>query len=294
MKKQIILVAFPVLLILTLVLCVSAHSGRTDGRGGHIDNGTGEYHYHHGYSAHNHYDMDGDGDIDCPYDFNGKTGVSSGVSADSNSNSSTNDSAKDNDNVIIKAKTVTEEVPYVPSWVYWVIGLLIASGLITICIIRSKRKEIYYQEQMFRQKELSVNQSIRSLHQSLSKKYGKDYLYKISNAPDKDYVDDDLLPHSVEFRASPYLDRYTFFLGSSPYNYSTKYHHHSCRYARGSLPVNAYTLCKRNRYQSCAICSSDKKLPDVSWVDTYITHYKFLSQYIKLDNSREEIPDKSN
>ena len=60
-----------------LLLCVvcfipvaaSAHSGRTDGSGGHWNRSTGEYHYHHGYSAHDHYDMDGDGIADCPYDF---------------------------------------------------------------------------------------------------------------------------------------------------------------------------------------------------------------------------------
>ena len=46
-----------------------AHPGRTDGRGGHTNNSTGEYHYHHGYPEHDHYDMDGDGIIDCPYNF---------------------------------------------------------------------------------------------------------------------------------------------------------------------------------------------------------------------------------
>lgn len=50
-----------------------AHSGRTDGNGGHYDRSTGKYHYHHGYSAHDHWDMDGDGVIDCPYNYNDKT-----------------------------------------------------------------------------------------------------------------------------------------------------------------------------------------------------------------------------
>jgi len=52
---------------------VFAHSGRTDGNGGHTDSDTGEYHYHHGYPAHDHYDIDDDGDLDCPYDFDDKT-----------------------------------------------------------------------------------------------------------------------------------------------------------------------------------------------------------------------------
>lgn len=69
-------------LLTALVLCLyfsvvaSAHKGRTDASGGHIDHSTGEYHYHHGYSAHQHYDKDGDGDLDCPYSFNDKTGSS--------------------------------------------------------------------------------------------------------------------------------------------------------------------------------------------------------------------------
>lgn len=65
-------------------LGANAHSGKTDGSGGHTDHDTGEYHYHHGYPAHNHNDMDGDGDIDCPYNFSDKTDHSSGNSIDSN------------------------------------------------------------------------------------------------------------------------------------------------------------------------------------------------------------------
>ena len=62
--------------VLLAILCfslvtyrVEAHSGKTDGKGGHTNHATGEYHYHHGYSAHDHYDIDGDGKIDCPYTF---------------------------------------------------------------------------------------------------------------------------------------------------------------------------------------------------------------------------------
>ena len=74
-----------------MLLGVNAHSGKTDGSGGHTDHNTGEYHYHHGYSAHDHYDMDGDGDVDCPYDFDDKTNHSSGEgSAISSAISNTN------------------------------------------------------------------------------------------------------------------------------------------------------------------------------------------------------------
>lgn len=77
MKKKIIAIFVIALMVTVIPLGVKAHPGRTDGRGGHKNHSTGEYHYHHGYSAHDHYDMDGDGDIDCPYNFKDKTSHSS-------------------------------------------------------------------------------------------------------------------------------------------------------------------------------------------------------------------------
>ena len=73
MKRTMLWLLVVVSIIFSLKMCVLAHSGRTDGSGGHRDSSTGEYHYHHGYSAHDHYDMDGDGDKDCPYEFKDKT-----------------------------------------------------------------------------------------------------------------------------------------------------------------------------------------------------------------------------
>lgn len=75
--KKALLVISILASIISITLGVDAHSGRTDGAGGHTDHSTGEYHYHHGYSAHDHYDMDGDGDKDCPYKFKDETEHSS-------------------------------------------------------------------------------------------------------------------------------------------------------------------------------------------------------------------------
>lgn len=61
---------------------VRLHPGRTDSKGGHWDNSTGEYHYHHGYAAHQHTDMNGDGILDCPYEFKDNTSHTS-ISASS-------------------------------------------------------------------------------------------------------------------------------------------------------------------------------------------------------------------
>ena len=68
MKRIIVLVAI-IAVFLSAVFVVFAHPGRTDGKGGHYNRSTGEYHYHHGYSEHDHRDMDGDGDLDCPYTY---------------------------------------------------------------------------------------------------------------------------------------------------------------------------------------------------------------------------------
>lgn len=51
------------LILLSLPMTISAHSGRTDSQGGHYNHSTGEYHYHHGYSAHQHPNGI------CPYDL---------------------------------------------------------------------------------------------------------------------------------------------------------------------------------------------------------------------------------
>lgn len=58
-RKYTILAA---VLAIVLVLPGSAHSGRTDSKGGHYNRSTGEYHYHHGYPEHQH-NKDGS----CPY-----------------------------------------------------------------------------------------------------------------------------------------------------------------------------------------------------------------------------------
>ena len=60
--------AISLVLVILLATPVFAHSGGTDGYGGHYNHSTGEYHYHHGESAHKHWDMNGDGYLDCPID----------------------------------------------------------------------------------------------------------------------------------------------------------------------------------------------------------------------------------
>lgn len=61
MKKRIVFVAILFTTLLSIVFYAQAHSGRTDGRGGHHDRQNGGYHFHHGYPAHYHPNGE------CPY-----------------------------------------------------------------------------------------------------------------------------------------------------------------------------------------------------------------------------------
>lgn len=67
--KGFIVSALFLCLCLVCTVTAIAHSGRTDGDGGHYNRSTGEYHWHHGYDDHQHEDLDGDGDLDCPITF---------------------------------------------------------------------------------------------------------------------------------------------------------------------------------------------------------------------------------
>lgn len=70
MKRRILF--FISFLLLFGIISASAHPGKTDARGGHYNQSTGEYHFHHGYPAHQHTNGV------CPYDYDDKTGVNSG------------------------------------------------------------------------------------------------------------------------------------------------------------------------------------------------------------------------
>lgn len=283
-KKYIL---FPLCICLLLCLTVSAHPGRTDSSGGHTDHSTGEYHYHHGYEAHSHYDMDGDGDLDCPYDFDDQTGTDSSNSSTGNSGTY---SYPGDDNVIIRTETVTKtvakEVPYIPRWIYWIIAVLAGTALILLFIIKNKCNEINSLEWQLQQEKSETKTGIIMLHNALVQQYGQDYLYNISGAPPGAIVDTNLLPHDTNYLIKPHCDTYTFFLGSSPYNYNAKYHKRSCRYAKLSTPINAHSLRKSSHYKPCMLCQCN--LPDTAWVEEYSKLYSFLKKYVDLQTSRQQ------
>lgn len=98
MKKKIRSIVLLLLLICSQSIIIDAHSGRTDGLGGHRDNknksGLGSYHYHcGGYPAHLHANG-------CPYNGSGSTS--------SNSNSSSSSSSSNSSKHQVYAASVTK------------------------------------------------------------------------------------------------------------------------------------------------------------------------------------------
>ena len=79
MKRVLISLLSVVILAMAFLIALptSAHSGRTDGSGGHYNRSMGEYHYHHGYPPHQH--IGGT----CVYDFDDQTDHHGGSSSKS-------------------------------------------------------------------------------------------------------------------------------------------------------------------------------------------------------------------
>lgn len=93
--KKYILALFTLFMLLTIMpIWSSAHSGRTDSKGGHYDHSTGEYHYHHGHSAHQHPNGR------CPYDTTDDSDYTDSTSSSSQSYDSTDSSSDFYDKLI--------------------------------------------------------------------------------------------------------------------------------------------------------------------------------------------------
>ena len=127
-KKLLLVILLLALLGTFIVPTVYAHPGRTNGKGGHTDHSTGEYHYHHGYSAHGHYDIDGDGVVDCPYDFDVKTDQSSNESATVKPKTSTNVSTTEPTTISTEATSSANDSKSNTDFIA-VLGWIIAIGI---------------------------------------------------------------------------------------------------------------------------------------------------------------------
>lgn len=119
------LCCFLAMLMYFLPMFASAHSGKTDGSGGHFNRSTGEYHYHHGYSAHDHWDIDGDGITDCPYNYDDKTNHNSNNSG-TDTNNQTETNPRDN--------TTQQNKEYNRIYAYITIGFIVVFFVLVNCL----------------------------------------------------------------------------------------------------------------------------------------------------------------
>lgn len=166
-----------ILLIVAIsVTWVFAHPGRTDGKGGHTDRSTGEYHYHHGYPEHQHTNGV------CPYDFDDQTGKNSGTS----SGRATSTNEKDKGSISNPKPVVTEqeiEVNTVPLWVYCTFAVLLCIVVCLIVDIRIKKIDIAKRikdrsellDELFIKEELLKGEKgmVRSLQQNIDRQSSK-------------------------------------------------------------------------------------------------------------------------
>lgn len=281
--KRIIAVVF--LLCAFLPTVAYAHSGRTDGDGGHTNHSTGEYHYHHGYEAHDHYDMDGDGDVDCPFDFVDMTGQNSGTSS-SSSSSTFNEILEKYGLPILVTSTpkptatprpaATPEPPEEDTelstgekiFLYTFGGgyaiMLVGSIVIGIAgavedARNAARKKRIDKEEREKQKAQFEAEKLK-----YSQMYAGKQLEELVSFPAGSFLTSDLLPAS----AGPDWGLYTLFITKE------KYHKPSCRYAKKGEAINSYEFPSKYKFRTwrskkpltpCSRCKPT--FPDIAWVD---------------------------
>ena len=162
---------------------------------------------------------------------------------------------------------------------YWIIGLLVIIILVLSFVIFLKNNKIIAQSQSYENQLSDIKKGLSTLQDYLVRKHGRNWLCVLCDAPDGDYIGEDGLPHSSPF---PIADNYTFFFGGVPTSSTAHYHHRNCRYCKTDLSVNAYTIQHRRMYIPCAVCSPDKKLPDIKWVEKYYGITNKLNKYIVI------------
>ena len=258
--------------LLLVLLCVAipcvafAHSGRTDGDGGHTESSTGEYHWHHGYPAHDHYDMDGNGTIDCPYNFVDHTDHSTG----SSSSSSTSRTSVSTPRVVTQTERVYVDKPYIPTW--WVVLFFTTIAILIFALVKVIKIKNRKYETMQKDYRHQIATKVQSISKEIERSYGKTFLYDMAGVPSDSYIDANGLPAQRGKTDGLWGEKYTFYRGSrSKY---ARYHTASCRYAVEDLAVNAYYL---SSGEPCSFCLP--RCPDCTWVDRY--HY--LSNLFKAD-----------
>lgn len=286
--KRIVLMLLPLLLFTSLTVSASAHSGRTDYKGGHTDHSTGEYHYHHGYPAHEHTDLDGDGIPDCPYDFEDKTDHSSGSShssvsspcAPSSSVTSSPPRVSPSPSPITAAVEAETDGANTPYWFYASLPVIAYSAF----KIKKKRK----QKKIEQEKQRRIAEEEKKLFAAEKEKYQKQYgnvsTLSASDAPPSCFVGGDGLPAVSDKSGEKWGKDYTFYISSS----GKCFHKKTCRYVSSTLSreINAATIARRDfygfyrgnyDYSPCSFCRP--VLPDMKWYKKYMDIQAIREKY---------------
>lgn len=264
--KRLFCFTFAVAILAVIVSPAFAHSGKTDGNGGHRDHSTGEYHYHHGYSAHQHYDMDGDGDLDCPYDFDDKTNKSYGASETYRSIATPEPTPKQTPVPTQKPTPKQETISNNREFIFVILSIAIFSCISTAVKKTEERKK--QQEKFIAEKK------------EYEKLYGDISTLEASGAPPFCFVGEDGLPAIKDNSREKWGENYTFYITAS----GKSYHTGKCRYAvdkRRVKAINAYLV---YHYSPCSICRPN--LPIMEWYKEY--------NVIKGIRSKYDIPEPRN
>lgn len=268
--KRLLSLSLSLLLFASFSVTAFAHSGRTDGSGGHYDYNVGEYHYHHGYAAHQHTDLDGDGDLDCPYDFDDKTSHNPSYSSAASTSHSSNSARQvvvytPQPKITPNKETSVKEEPTVFQSVCFYVLICVSIALYTA--LRWERKSNQAEEEKLRGQIKTERLKTKNILDHLYS--GKDLL-KISGAPEKCWIGSDGRPYSAG--EGMWGDRYTFYI--NPHGHS--YHKKECRFSGPSM-INAMDLRWQNNYAPCAVCKP--VLPDLQWYDECLRIDRLMREY---------------
>lgn len=230
MKRVII----AILCFLLFIPIVSAHSGKTDGNGGHYNTSTGEYHYHHGYPEHQH--IDGM----CPYGFDDKTNRYS-------NNYYYEDPPRKDQNDQGWQSIITQIIlwAFVAYIAYYVIRFIIS---IIGSLIKAKKEK--------KQKELDFlrkKQEYTLLYGGLT----NDEILSLVNPPEGVYINQDGI---LSFEES---DRFFVYISKT----GKVFHKKGCN-KQASNPRLIYTFWQKHKYSPCKKCKPDPLIDD-TWYYEY-------------------------
>lgn len=238
--------------LLILVVCLSillspasAHSGRTDSKGGHYDRSTGEYHYHHGHPAHQH------SNGECPYNFDDQTGHKSGSSSNESSQSKSSQ-----DHAPSAKKSALSEL--------WGIAKGLLTGLASIVGIGVVFSAPYF-----------LIEFIKKRRQFRREKTVYEKLYKernpidLVNKPRFTIIGADGLPRQTPSRDG-WGELYTVYVTE----HGKAYHQRrGCCYATRQMHIYHASQSRR----PCKVCC--RNVPDLTWYDEYLRIKQIKTKY---------------